>query len=153
MIKTIMRRKITERLLEWKRSDRRTCLVLNGARQVGKTYILREFGRENYDSPVYFDLSRDETSRRIFDGNLDADNLIMGLSTIVGDSELIPGRTLIFLDEMQDCPRARTSLKSFADDKGIVHYPLFAAAFMDCIDPPIPMEPDFDIVDKLNKMI
>lgn len=141
MIKTIIRRKITERLLEWKRSDRRTCLVLNGTRQVGKTYILREFGRENYDSPVYFDLSRDETARMIFDGSLDADNLIMGLSMIVVDSKLIPGRTLIFLDEMQDCPRARTSLKSFADDKGIVHYPLFAAAFMDCIDPPIPMEP------------
>lgn len=131
-----MRRKITERLLEWKRSDRRTCLVLSGTRQVGKTYILREFGRENYDSPVYFDLSRDETTRRIFDGSLDADNLIMGLSMIVVDSKLIPGRTLIFLDEMQDCPRARTSLKSFADDKGIVHYPLFAAVFMDCIDPP-----------------
>ena len=111
-----MRRKITERLLEWKRSARRTCLVLKGARQVGKTYILREFGRENYDSLVYFDLSRDETARRIFDGSLDADNLIMGLSTIVGESKLIPGRTLIFLDEIQDCPRARTSLKSFADD-------------------------------------
>ena len=111
-----MRRKITERLLEWKHSNRKTCLVLKGARQVGKTYILREFGRENYDSLVYFDLSRDETARRIFDGSLDAENLIMGLSTIVGESKLIPGRTLIFLDEIQDCPRARTSLKSFADD-------------------------------------
>lgn len=102
-----MRRKITERLLDWKRSKRRTCLVLKGARRVGKTYILREFGRENYDSLVYFDLSRDETARRIFDGSLDADNLIMGLSTIVGESKLIPGRTLIFLDEIPAPARGR----------------------------------------------
>lgn len=111
-----MRRKVTEELLRWKESGRRTCPVVKGPRQVGKTYAVSEFGRKHFPNFVYFDLSTDELARAAFSGSLTVDSIIVALSAISDKDRFVPYETLIFLDEIQDCPRARTALKPFAVD-------------------------------------
>ncbi len=111
-----MRRKIMDELVEWKESGRRVCPIIRGARQVGKTYIVSEFAKEHYRSFVYFDLSNDLLARTAFDGDRTVDSIVMKLSSMRETDRFIPHETLIFLDEIQDCPNARASLKSFAVD-------------------------------------
>ncbi len=111
-----MRRKVLNAIDEWYRSDRRSALMISGARQVGKTYAVEEFCRLNGLHSIHIDLSKDERSRRAFAGDLTVDAVILGLSAVHTSFEFIPGRTLIFLDEIQECPDARTALKSFAED-------------------------------------
>ena len=107
-----MRRKITEKLLEWKRSGTgKKCLVVRGARQTGKTYSIDRFARENYSRYYRLDLHEDVEARTIFDGNLDSSTLIMNMSAFIPRFDIVPGDTLIFIDEIQDCPNARASLK------------------------------------------
>ena len=111
-----MRRKITDKLLAWKENKRKTCLLIRGARQVGKTYSVTEFVSENYAHHLCIDLSKNERARSAFDGDPSVDDIIMRLSIIFSDFRFVPGETAIFLDEIQSCPNARTSLKSFAQD-------------------------------------
>ena len=107
-----MRRKITEKLLEWKRSGaEKKCLVVRGARQTGKTYSIDRFAKENYSRYYRLDLHEDVDARTIFDGNLDPATLLMNMSAFIPGFEIVPGDTLIFIDEIQDCPNARASLK------------------------------------------
>lgn len=111
-----MRRKITEDLEEWLASGRRTCPIIRGARQVGKTYVINEFLRAHFDNVLYIDMSIQHEAKEAFDGNLDVDTVIMLLSSQYLDFHFIPGETAIFLDEIQECPRAQTALKAFAQD-------------------------------------
>lgn len=113
----MLERKILKDLLEWKNNPDKKCLVVKGARQVGKTYIIDKFARENYENCVYLNFDENENYKTIFDGDLDVDTLIKQISLRVPNSSLIPGKTIIFLDEIQNCPRARTALKFFAIDK------------------------------------
>lgn len=113
----MLERKITKDLLEWKNNPDKMCLVVKGARQVGKTYIIDKFARENYDFYTYINFDENENYKTIFDGNLDVDTLIKQMSLRVPNAQLVPGKTLIFLDEIQNCPKARTALKFFAIDK------------------------------------
>ncbi len=107
-----MRRKVTEELLRWKNSGpRKKCLVVRGARQIGKTYSIDEFARENYGCYLYMDLHRNVKARTIFDGDLDAETLLMRMSAFFPEFDYIPGDTIIFIDEIQDCPNARAALK------------------------------------------
>ena len=107
-----MRRKITEKLLEWKKSGaEKKCLVVRGARQIGKTYSIDQFAKENYSRYYRLDLHEDVEARTIFDGNLDSSTLIMSMSAFIPGFDIVPGDTLIFIDEIQDCPNARASLK------------------------------------------
>ena len=110
-----MRRKIMDELIRWKESGDHGCLLVGGARQVGKTYIIEEFGR-TYRHCCRFDLSSDIAARSAFKDNRSVDEIIMGLSLIDPDAEFVPGETLIFLDEIQDCPEARSALKPLAID-------------------------------------
>lgn len=112
-----MRRKILDVIDEWYRSDRRSALMIRGARQCGKTYAVGKYCEINGIHSIRVDLAREEGSRRAFDGNLNVDEVVLRLSAEYPNFEFIPGRTLIFLDEIQECPRARTALKSFAEDK------------------------------------
>lgn len=113
-----MRRKVTDRLMEWKNSGReKKCLVIRGARQVGKTYSVDEFARANYGHYLYIDLRADAKAREIFDGNLDSESLLLKLTAHYPGFDFVPGDTLIFLDEIQDCPNARGALK-FLSRKG-----------------------------------
>jgi predicted AAA+ superfamily ATPase len=113
----IMRRKIDEYLAEWKSDARKMCLLIKGARQVGKTYSVDKFGRSNYETYLYINFEEDERRKGIFSESLDIKTLIMKISAAFPDHKLIPGKTLIFLDEIQNCPNARTALKTFSMDK------------------------------------
>ncbi len=108
-----MRRKIESWLLEWK--DRgRMPLLLHGARQVGKTFILMEFGRKHFHNTVYVNLETNLAVARYFDDDITPERLIRFLETIVNEA-IIPGQTLIILDEIQSCERALTALKYFCE--------------------------------------
>lgn len=111
-----LRRKFYDVLLAWKASKGKECLLIKGARQVGKTYIIRKFGRENYENFVEINFIREPGFVSVFDGNLDAETIFSNISTLRPDFEIIPGKTLIFLDEIQDCPNARTAFKFLAED-------------------------------------
>lgn len=113
----MLRRKIEKQLLEWKNNSKKVCLLVNGARQVGKTYIIDKFARENYQYYTYINFIENLEYKEIFEGNLNVDNLIKQISIRVEGAQLEPYKTIIFLDEIQMCPNARTALKFFAIDK------------------------------------
>ena len=110
------RRKFYDRLLRWKVEKHQECLLVKGARQIGKTFIIEKFGHEQYESFLEFNFVLDPEACSIFDGSLKAEDLYRKISAYDATRRLLPGRTLIFLDEIQECPNARTALKSFALD-------------------------------------
>ena len=111
-----LKRKFYEFLKAWKSNHKQECLLVKGARQIGKTYLVEKLGREEYESFIEFNFILDPTACGIFDGSLMAEDLQVKISAFIGSQRLIPGKTLIFLDEIQECPNARTALKSFALD-------------------------------------
>ncbi len=115
----MLKRKITKALIEWKNEENKQCLLVRGARQVGKTYIIEQFCKENYESYIYINFELSSTLKDIFNGDLDANTLIMKLEVTFPDIEIKQGKTVLFLDEIQSCPNARVALKSFAMDKRI----------------------------------
>lgn len=110
-----LRRNAYNELIKWKDTRDKRALLITGARQVGKTYLIREFGKNEYD--VFLEINFIETpdAKEIFEGPLDAETLIAGL-TAFSRTALTPGETLIFLDEIQECPRARTAMKFLVED-------------------------------------
>ncbi|MGN0693358.1 MAG: ATP-binding protein [Lentihominibacter sp.] len=112
----MLRRKVYDRLLDWKNNHRNTCLMVKGARQVGKTYIVREFGRREYRSFIEINFIKQKELKEIFRGSLSADEIYKRMSAYIQNIELIPGETLIFLDEIQNCGSARTAIKFLAED-------------------------------------
>lgn len=112
----MLRRKFYDTLARWKSAHRKECLLVKGARQVGKTYIIDKFGRENYESYLYVNFISNPDCRAVFAGDLDAETLFKQLTITFHDFKLIPGKTLIFLDEIQNCPKARTAFKPLAID-------------------------------------
>lgn len=115
-----MKRKVTQQLIEWKNSHSRKPLILNGARQVGKTFILREFGRENYKNVVYVNLESNSTVASMFNDDISPSKLIKYLETETKE-HILPGETLVILDEIQSCERAVTSLKYFCEEAPEYH--------------------------------
>lgn len=111
-----LRRKFYDDLVNWKRTHHQECLLVKGARQIGKTYIIEKFGRENYESLLTFNFILEPDAAELFEGSLKAEDLYKKISAYDATKQLIPGRTLIFLDEIQECANARTALKSFALD-------------------------------------
>lgn len=112
----MLKRKIYDELLRWKSRGDRQCLVVKGARQVGKTFIIELFARENYQHYTTLNFEKNPAYKVIFDGDLDVDTLVKQISLRVPGIELIPGETLLFFDEIQSCPRARTALKFLTQD-------------------------------------
>ena len=110
------RRKFYDYLMQWKSAKHQECLLVKGARQIGKTFIVEKFGREQYESFIEFNFVLDPEACSIFDGSLKAEDIYRRISAYDATQRLLPGRTLIFLDEIQECPNARTALKSFALD-------------------------------------
>lgn len=115
-----MKRDIYLRLDQWKGSERRKPLVLNGARQVGKTYALKHFGQNSYENMAYLNFEKDEKLAQYFEGTLDPKQLIQILS-IHTERDIEPGRTLLVFDEIQECPRALNSLKYFCEEANDYH--------------------------------
>lgn len=108
-------RDVWKKLDSWKRSDGRKALMLTGARQVGKTTVVREFGRREYSCFAELNFLADPQARKLFDGALDADTLVTNLTAYLRKA-LVPGGTLILLDEIQECPNARTAIKFLVED-------------------------------------
>lgn len=115
-----MRRKIMDSLCEWKTQKGRMPLVLNGARQVGKTYILEEFGRQYYANTVRFNLEADTRARMVFEDDLNPQTIILQLESI-SSQRILPNETLLILDEIQASERALTALKSFCEQAPEYH--------------------------------
>lgn len=115
-----MYRKITAFLEAWKKNRYRKPLVLQGARQVGKTYSVLEFGRINYENVAYFNFETNPKLNRTFEENISPDYLIPILSHISGQT-IVKEKTLIIFDEVQLCERALTSLKYFCEDAPDYH--------------------------------
>lgn len=109
-----MKRELYKKLLEWKHSPNRKPLVLEGARQVGKTWLLKEFGRNEYENLVYINCDNNPQMHSLF-SDFDTKRIFRGLSAIAGQS-ITPGKTLVILDEVQEVPLALTSLKYFCED-------------------------------------
>ena len=116
----IMQRKALSQLLDWKKSPRRKPLILKGARQVGKTWLMKEFGRLNYEKAFYFSFEREEELFHIFEKNKDPLRIIDQLGTIYND-KIEPEKHLIIFDEIQECPKALNSLKYFNEEANEFH--------------------------------
>lgn len=112
----MLKRKMYHTLLEWKSSKSRECLLVKGARQVGKTFIIEQFGRNNYESYIYLNFYKNPEYKEIFEGSLDAVEIYKKISLYLNNVRFSENSTLIFLDEIQDCPNARTALKFLAID-------------------------------------
>ena len=110
-----MQRTLMAELISWKNSARRKPLILNGARQVGKTWLLKEFGRLHFENVAYVSLDNDAIARSYFDSGFDVSRIIASLSLEL-DMDIEPGKTLIVFDEVQVCPKAITSLKYFCEN-------------------------------------
>jgi hypothetical protein len=115
-----MRRFIDERLQRWKDNARRKPLILRGARQVGKTWSLKEFGKKRFASVALADLERNASLRKLFDGDLNAVRICADLEVLLRQ-KIIPGKTLLFFDEIQACPRAITALRYFYEEMPELH--------------------------------
>ena len=113
----VLKRKIYEKLLYWKKNKKKECLLVKGARQIGKTYIIEQFGKENYKSYIYINFIENPNLKNIFEGELTSGEIYKRMSVFVKDIKFIDGDTLVFLDEIQDCPNARTALKFLALDE------------------------------------
>ena len=116
-----MQRNIETQLLGWKnKTAGRLPLILNGARQVGKTYILRKFGVEQFKNVVYVNLETNAAVAGYFNDNIAPERLLRYLEASTGE-RIIPGETLVILDEIQSCERALTSLKYFSEETQEFH--------------------------------
>ena len=112
----MLKRKAYKNLLEWKKRHSKNCLMIKGARQVGKTYLVREFGKNEYDSFIEINFIKNKELKEIFNAELDAESIYKRMTAQMRGVRLIANKTLIFLDEIQACGRARTALKFLAED-------------------------------------
>lgn len=115
-----MKRNALQVLINWKSDDERKPMVLKGARQVGKTWLMKEFGRTCYDSYVYFNFDEEDELKSIFEANKNPHRIIELLSLIAG-KKILPGKTLIIFDEIQECPEALNGLKYFKEKANEYH--------------------------------
>lgn len=115
-----MKRSAIQDLISWKCSKDRKPMVLKGARQVGKTWLMKEFGRNCYDSFVYFNFDEEDELKSIFEGNKNPHRIIELLSMVSGE-KILPNKTLLILDEIQECPEALNTLKYFKEKANDYH--------------------------------
>ncbi len=115
-----MERLILKNLVEWKDSKYRKPLILKGVRQVGKTWVLKEFGRRYYDNVVYFNFDENEEYKQFFETTKDVNRILQNLTFMSGQN-IVPEKTLIIFDEVQDCPKVINSLKYFCENAPQYH--------------------------------
>lgn len=111
----MLKRKIINKLEAWKKTIANKALLIKGARQVGKTTVVRQFAKANYKNFVEINFEQMPVAKQAFEGNLDARTILLNLSAM-GFGPLEPGKTLIFFDEIQSCPKARTAIKFLVED-------------------------------------
>ncbi len=111
------KRKIYDELIKWNNDKEKVPLIVDGLRQVGKSYIVNKFANEFYQNVIVYDFRHKKELRNIFEGNLDVDTIIEKSSLYFSNIRFEPYKTILIFEEIGDCPLARTSLKSFALDK------------------------------------
>ncbi len=116
----IMRRNALNDLIKWKSDPERKPMVLKGARQVGKTWLMKEFGKTCYNNFVYFNFDEEDALKSIFASNKNPLRIVELLSMIAGE-KIMPGETLIIFDEIQECPEALNALKYFKENANEYH--------------------------------
>ena len=113
----MLKRKIEQTLIDWKNLQNHKPLIVKGCRQCGKTFSVLEFAKKNYEHVIYLNFFENPNYSSIFSGSLDVDNLTMLISALLGANAIFcEGKTVLILDEIQDCPEARTALKFFKED-------------------------------------
>ena len=113
----MLRRKIEKTLMDWKVAPNHKPLILKGCRQCGKTYSVLQFAKKAYESVVYLNFFENPQYASVFSGSLEVDHITMLLSALLGkEADFVPGKTILILDEIQECPEARTALKFFKLD-------------------------------------
>ena len=112
----MLKRKAAALIKKWNDLKDKKCLVVQGARQTGKTYIIERYAEENYEEYVEINFKQTPSAAEIFSGDLTVDNMIMAMRFRFPEKKIQPGKTLIFLDEIQECQEAITSLKFWAID-------------------------------------
>ena len=104
----MLKRKATDYIKNWINTKDRKCLVVQGARQTGKTYIIERFAEENFEELLEINFKQMPSAMDIFAGDLTVDNMIMAMRFRFPEKKIVPGKTLIFLDEIQECQEAIT---------------------------------------------
>lgn len=115
-----MKRYVWKELIAWKNSSKRKPLIVKGARQVGKTYLLKAFGKAEYESVAYVNCDNNTLMRDLFRDDYDMERIIRSLGAIT-EKKIVPGKTLIILDEIQEAPRGLASLKYFCENASAYH--------------------------------
>lgn len=111
----MLKRKAYERIATWKSSPSKKALLVTGARQIGKTFLVRQFGQENYDNVIEFNFILNAEAKSVFSAPSTPEEILMALSLLSG-KKMVPGKTLIFLDEIQEAPEAVTAIKGLVED-------------------------------------
>ena len=113
----MFKRKIMDELIKWKNdTGKKKALVIKGMRQIGKTYIVQVFAKENYENIVYINFKDNVSAKKIFDGDFIVDRLTLDISAMLPGIHFVPGKTVMIFDEVQECANARASIKAFMLD-------------------------------------
>ena len=113
----MLKRKIEKKLIAWKNTENRKPLIIKGCRQCGKTFSVLDFAKKNYKNVVYLNFFENPDYVAVFSGSLEVDTIVMMLSALLGKEAVFEsGNTVLVLDEIQECPEARTALKFFRMD-------------------------------------
>ena len=115
----MIKRKMYKYLTNWKQKKDKSALIIKGARQVGKSYLVREFGRNEYESYIEINFLKNPSYKNIFKGDLSAEEIFKRLSAYIPNLKIIPLKTLLFLDEIQVCAEARTAVKFLVEDGSV----------------------------------
>ena len=115
----MIKRKMYKYLINWKQKNDKSALIIKGARQVGKSYLVREFGRNEYESYIEINFLKNPLYKNIFKGDLSAEEIFKRLSAYIPNLKIIPFKTLLFLDEIQVCAEARTAVKFLVEDGSV----------------------------------
>ena len=107
----MLKRKVEQKLVDWKNSENHKPLIIKGCRQCGKTFSVLDFAKKNYKNVVYLNFFENPDYVSVFSGSLEVDNIVMLLSALLGkEATFESGQTVLVLDEIQECPEARTAL-------------------------------------------
>lgn len=115
----MIKRKMYKYLINWKQKKDKSALIIKGARQVGKRYLVREFGRNEYEGYIEINFLKNPLYKNIFKGDLSAEEIFKRLSAYIPNLKIIPFKTLLFLDEIQVCAEARTAVKFLVEDGSV----------------------------------
>lgn len=115
-----MKRYLLKNLVDWKKNDRRKPLIIRGARQVGKSFLIREFGEAHFSDLITIDFERNPEYKKIFSHGHDPKKIISGLE-VLSNKKITPGKTLLFLDELQECPEAIISFRYLYEELPALH--------------------------------